>query len=126
MLTDFLNANKAVIENSTRTGWWADDAKWAEASDRSRRMDKEFDVRAHFKTVSETDLDKARKVLDLAKQKQQGRGRGNRTDTNAQQSRATSSNTHPQQYAAYTTASLHPNTTTCPTGSWEGHERPET
>ena len=101
MLTEFLNANKAVIENSTRVAWMADDAKWAEASDRFRRMDREFNVHTHFKTVSESELDKAKKALELAKQKQQGRGRDSRTDTDKYQSRSSSSNAYPHQYAAY-------------------------
>ena len=76
MLTEFLNANKAIIENSNRTGWCVDNVKWAEASDKYRRMDTTFDIKSHFRQVTTAELDKARTQIDQDKLKSKGKGKG--------------------------------------------------
>ena len=79
MLTEFLNANKAIIENSNRTGWYVDNVKWEEASDRYRRMDTTFDVHSHFQQITTTELEKARTHIDADKAKSKGKGKGGKT-----------------------------------------------
>ena len=76
MLTEFLNTNKAIAENSTRVGWWADDAKWAEATERLRRMDSSFNVHTHFETFTDNEVSKTAKTAEAAKPKGKGGGKG--------------------------------------------------
>ena len=60
LLTQFLNANKVIMENSNRVRWHADNEKWSEAVDCARPMDADFSLKDHFSKITDSEVSDAK------------------------------------------------------------------
>ena len=79
LLTQFLNANKVIMENSNRVGWQVDNDKWSEAVDCVRRMDDGFSLKEHFSKISESEISDAKTKVEN-EPKSQGNRRKDKGD----------------------------------------------
>ena len=79
LLTQFLNANKVIMENSNRVGWQVDNEKWSEAVDCVRRMDADFSLKEHFSKISDSEISDAKTRVEN-KPKAQGTTRKDKSD----------------------------------------------
>ena len=80
LLSQFLNINRACIENTMKTGWYTENEMWLTAVEATRRKDADFDVAAHFKKITPEHLKEGKQAMETSYKantpRTNGKGRG--------------------------------------------------